>query len=258
MLKFLREKKGPTLLFLLTLSIAFITFRSGRLIPRLLRAPASQGPVKNQSGNHPVTPADNLFLKELRKYIAAPQKPDDNTLIRAFSRTSFRQDAYGVILTAYQPGLSNIRVISTKKTTEMNILRATMSMRTNIKASTFNWNDPATCRIQIDFISELPVPININNLCEECLSSNRFEPGIDGLIAEANGKKKYFLPGDAFFLSISCLKSTIESILKTFKNVPETEIKWSRLNTQSFISYKNSWIELYRGEPVIDKIEKKI
>ena len=102
MLKFLREKKGPTVLLILVVSITFFSLRAklNRMIPQLVHLGAILNTDHGQPGNHQITPADNLFLQELRKYITAPHMPDDKALIRAFTRTNFRQDAYGVILTA--------------------------------------------------------------------------------------------------------------------------------------------------------------
>ncbi|MBF0123364.1 MAG: MBL fold metallo-hydrolase [Candidatus Omnitrophica bacterium] len=259
MLKFIREKKSRIILFILILGISFIALRAGlpRLIPELNHSAEIQSTVNKYSENHQITREDNLFLQELRSYIAETKVPDDEKLIRAFSRTTFQKNSYGVVLTAYQSGLSIIRGISTKRTPEVNILKTATALRTHAKASSFNWNDPKSCRIQIDFIAEPLEPIDIKGLCEQCLSTKRFEPGVDGLVTEYKNKKKYFLPGDAFRLSIYSLKQTIENNLHYWKGVPKEMISWSRLHTQSFISYNDVWLELYRGQPIINNIDKQ-
>ncbi|MBF0595559.1 MAG: hypothetical protein HQL22_11425 [Candidatus Omnitrophica bacterium] len=250
MFDFLQKKKLPITLTVIAFAIGLVILLI--CVSQLHRFSINQNPSRSQSPTN--LTANDLFLQALKNYIAAPQEQNELSLIQAFSHTDLPRETSGVFLTIYQPPVPIIRIFSTRITTEQKILRTAKMLASHKRAGEFSLNDPDSYSLQLDFVTSPPVPVDINSLCDQCLDDKRFEPGVDGFETSVGDKKKFFLPGDAFVLSIYSLKPVIDTILRKWQNIPKEQIHWSRLHTLSFVSYKNTLVELYRGIPVIGNI----
>jgi RND family efflux transporter MFP subunit len=88
-------------------------------------------------------------------------------------------------------------------------------------------------------------------------NENHIELGVDGLTARTEQKQVYFLPGDSFvksYFSLKEIKSFLERSIGK-ENWPAAQLY--RFRTESFVSYKNTWIPLFRGYPRLGPVTPK-
>jgi hypothetical protein len=195
---------------------------------------------------------DEAFLAAIRNILVeGKQIPADNmTLPALFKQTSFPQEAYGFVSVLYEPGAKSYKAISTKRSSYEDIRYSLNALMDNAKFREFHPADKNKCRIQIDFILEKPQPADFQTFSQSSLKKDRFELGVDGLLGMHMDKTYYFLPGDAFVKSILYLDQLGAIMRKGFPGKPPLQaISFERFRTESYVSYEDRWIRLYRGYP---------
>jgi hypothetical protein len=110
-------------------------------------------------------------------------------------------------------------------------------------------------QIQLDFVTWSSGKLDLGELKTGVLGSDRFEPGVDGLLAVRSGHNKhYMLPGDAFTQSLLSMNQVEKYLDRKLKG---SLSKWSfrRFRTDSYLAHGSGWIPLYRGYPVTEEID---
>ena len=205
------------------------------------------------------TESNAVFLKEVRDILIAGKEvsSDNARLPGLFKQTDFPQDAFGFAVVLYEPKVKSYKAVSTKRSSYEDIRHAVNALMKNPKFKNFTVADPDKCRIQMDFILNKPEPVVFKSLSQSSLGKERFELGVDGLLAEHADKTYYFLPGDAFVKSVLYLDQLAKIMRNGLPNVPPLEaIKLSRFRTDSTISFGERWLKLYRGYPNIGLVTK--
>ncbi|MCX5716031.1 MAG: hypothetical protein NTV07_04105 [Candidatus Omnitrophica bacterium] len=179
----------------------------------------------------------------------------DNNIYSIYKKTRFPETFHGIVLTIYQPQTRRIRNIATGSNCEKDLLRALQGVLKNNRYKEFNFSDSST-RLQMDFILQKPEKIDLSRMSQNAIGTERFEIGVDGLLVIYGNKKLYFLPGDAFTQSILSLDHLKSYIKKRFRDIPFDKLTFYRFHTDSYISYQNVWLKLYRGYPIVGKLTK--
>jgi len=102
----------------------------------------------------------------------------------------------------------------------------------------------------MDFIIDKPQPYGINRLNTRSLGHERFEFGVDGLRIAVQSRRRYVLPGDVFVRSIFGKGQLMRYIKKLTGESEMTDLVFERFQSQSYVSFGDDWIRLYRGYPV--------
>ena len=207
----------------------------------------------------PTAPADLELLQKLRQ-ILAERKPvavDGRDFAGILKRSSFPRSAYGVALVVYEPGIRRFKSVGTRHSIAACLARTVNGAVQHPAFLNFHPKDAVRCRIQLDFITEPPQPVqNVAFLSLTSVGDRRFEAGVDGLMATLGEKRSYFLPGDAFVHSMMSLNPILRAIVSPFKNVGRNALQYYRFRTDSYISFNDRWIRLYRGYPVLGPLTR--
>lgn len=202
--------------------------------------------------------ADQRFLQELRTLLTSKNQQIKTAPLEAlFPETSFPKKFYGFAMMLYQPGEKRIVAVRQGKSAET-ISTVIHRMTLHPRLKDFQLSNPKKYRIQMDFITTpLDTPLKLDQLSLTSIDSQRFEVGVDGLRLSDGKKSAYFFPGDAYVFSILGPGQLKRHLEKSLPTVPLQEMQIKRFQSQSFISYENEWIPLYRGHPVVGTLEKK-
>jgi hypothetical protein len=198
---------------------------------------------------------DKAFLAYLRQNLVNKKAlvKEDPKLKNLFNRTSFPKSFNGIALIIYAKSNKRI-VIVRRKQKELESLRETINraiLHPRLDAM------GARSRFQLDFIIDDPAPISANDVFLTRNSYDRFEIGVDGLRMKTGGKVTYFFPGDAFVRSIHGVGQLQKYIEKTYSNVSIKNIQFQQFHTESYVSYRNYWLRLFRGIPVVGNIGRQ-
>ncbi|MBC8352359.1 MAG: UDP-N-acetylmuramoyl-tripeptide--D-alanyl-D-alanine ligase [Planctomycetes bacterium] len=100
-----------------------------------------------------------------------------------------------------------------------------------------------------------PWQVQVSNWAE-LKQRTRFELGVDGLRIVKEGKRRYFLPGDAFVRSILGIGQLRRHIQKLFPGDDIEQLTYYRFRSLSFVSgvEEGTWLPLYRGSPPVPEV----
>ena len=161
---------------------------------------------------------------------------------------------WGFALTVYQPGNQRLMVVRAGATpASENVRRVVEQTLAHPRHGEFDFGDRGRCRLQVDFIVDEPVPVDLSSLSQSSLDASRFEVGMDGLRIHSPGRCRYFLPGDAFVWSILSLDQLRRHIRRLFPRTPVDQLEYRRFRSVSCISTATSWIRLVRGYPAVSR-----
>jgi hypothetical protein len=178
--------------------------------------------------------------------------PDWDTLKEASANVMcFSHRCDRLVLILYQPGERRLMVIRRGDGAfSKALVRALTAMRKHPRIGNFAITDQERCRIQLDLILKPPEPCDIREIGMSRQGDLHFEIGIDGLVLEHDGKRIYILPGDAYvhsYMSMMQLRDRLRHLYG--QDVVET-FSFARFRSDSFISFGNRWIRLWRGHPL--------
>lgn len=243
------------------LCVAFFAYRA-----KITKLAEPNRPADNPSSASPsfayrANEADEDFLAALRKALLRAKEGTDvdtSRLVQQYSKTSFPKNIHGLALTLYQPGLGRQRSIAMNGTLSEYFSKVTKGISSKDKLSKLDLADNRLCRIQVDFILNPPSPFDFLSAIQSGDGPKRsFEMGIDGLWVQSDKKNYYFMPGDAYTKSTLSMGQLKRHIGKRFKDTPLNQLKFYLLRTESFISYGNEWLKLYRGYPLVGELSKE-
>jgi hypothetical protein len=198
---------------------------------------------------------DKAFLGYLRQKLLEKEAlvEDDPQLQRLFSRTSFPKSFGGFALIIYAG--SNKRIVIVRRAQEeLESLRKTIN-RAMLHPRLDAMGDRA--RFQLDFILEEIEPISADDVFRARNAPDRFEIGVDGLRMKNEGQVTYFFPGDAFVRSIQGTGQLRRYVERLFSGVSLEQIQFQRFRTESYVSYQDEWVRLFRGIPVVGRIGRQ-
>ena len=183
--------------------------------------------------------------------------PKDNFLTKKFNPQISQ-----VYITLFQEGLKPIRWGSKKENLHKSIKRVIAKLKLNPSFSLFNVADNKKCRILFEMITK-EYDCNIRNLTTMRMNSpNRFEPGVTGLKYTFKGITRFFMPTDGYTKSIMSVNQLLNHLSKQCQIAKKTDkiservhlmrrepIEYKLLQSVAFVSYDDSFIELFRGYP---------
>jgi hypothetical protein len=167
-----------------------------------------------------------------------------------------------VCVTLFQPPSQPLRFISIKDSFVNTVRHVANKLSERNRFGQFDVADPGKCRIMLEVITALE-PIDINELSENSIDVNRFEPGITGFRYDYEGRSNFYMPTDAVVYSHLAIRQTLNFIAKKLglgqftdriseriellKGMP---IGWFRTQGVAFITYGEKVLPLYRGYPM--------
>ncbi len=240
------------------------------------------------------TPQQDRFLTALRRSITTDTA--SNSFVGKAEANKFRDtglppSCWGFAVTLYQPGRERLMVVRVGQKTALDNVRSVLKqIPKHDRFGEFELNDWQRCRMQVDFIVDEPLATDLNTFSDSALpdaapairfemdreqigmlghtqvisampqltQSTRFELGVDGLRIVKDGKRRYFLPGDAFVRSILGMKQLQRHIQRLFPGEELEQLTFYRFRSVSLVSGLNAdgeqngdaaWLPLYRGMP---------
>ena len=102
-----------------------------------------------------------------------------------------------------------------------------------------------------------PTTVSLGARARFTAKQARFEVGVDGLRIVKEGKRRYFLPGDAFVFSILGLGQLRRHVGRLFPGEKIEALTFQRFRSISFVSgvEPGSWVPLYRGLPPVHEVK---
>jgi len=168
-----------------------------------------------------------------------------------------------VYITLFQEGQTPIRWGSKQETFEKTIARIIFKLKTHPEFYNFLVSKSSKCRIMFEMVMK-EYPCNIRNLTTMKMdSSNRFEPGVNGLKYVYNGIPRYFMPTDGYTKSILNVNQLLNYLSKQCGIAKKTNkiserahlmrreaIEYTFIQSKAYITYENRVLELERGYPL--------
>ena len=179
---------------------------------------------------------------------------DMDELDRLFSQTSFPQRVYCLVLVLYAPGQHRILVSRRAQNGSQcfsEVFHRLLSHPRRMELATLAF------RLQMDFVLEPPMPMNFFEVGMSQRGERHFEIGVDGLsFPGQDGKLQIFLPGDAYVRSIMGMDQLRLYLGATHEESYLRQAKFSRFHSESYLAVNNTWLRLYRGYPLVNKLDK--
>jgi hypothetical protein len=201
--------------------------------------------------------ADGKLLSLMRERLAqgAVISADDEALRALFEASSFPQTFNRVAVVVYQP--QRKRLVVVRRKSGWAGLAATLDrIHHHARYAEFDFANPETTRIQLDFIERAPTPVDVFDLEQGDSGADRFEAGIDGFRVSLDGEARYFLPGDAFVRSIHSDKQLRRRLASMIAEGDLEKAEVKRFISESYVSYGTSWIRLFRGIPIRGEVDR--
>ena len=207
--------------------------------------------------------ADRKLLAELKALfgdrswinVSNKERKLKQKVFSVFKQTSFPKLNYGVVLVFYKPGREILKFSSNRPGVD-GLWSVLWSAANHARLANYVSDGFMETRIQLDFIMSKPRALNLDRISSGNFSEARFEMGVDGLIVNAGGLKKVFLPGDAYVESVLTIAQLRRRLAAMFPNIPARDFGFRRFQSESYLSYENKWLRLYRGYPLVSTVSK--
>lgn len=200
--------------------------------------------------------AEATFLSHLMRIIAGAgaAKWDQEELNGLFADTVFPQRACRLALVLYAPGHKRILVSRDASSGPVLFSSVLKRLLAHPRYQSLAGED---FRLQMDFVVEPPVPIDLREVGSGKTGERHFEVGVDGLMFRAlDGKVHLFLPGDAFVRSIMGMGQLREYLARVYGKEVLEQTEFIRFRSQSFLMCGDRWHCLYRGYPLVGALSK--
>ena len=207
---------------------------------------AARGPLA-----YTPTEADEALLAAIREKLAdgSPISAEDAAFSALFDESSFPKEFDRVAVVVYQPGRRRILVV--RRNSGWPGLAASLDrIRQHRRYREFDFTDAESCRIQLDFIEKAPTAVDLDRLEQGGEGAKRFEPGVDGFRLAWADQARYFLPGDAFVRSVHSDGQLRRYLKRLLSGADLEEVRATRFVSESYVSFGDSWVRLFRGIPV--------
>jgi hypothetical protein len=200
----------------------------------------------------------NPFFADLRSAIVY-----NTTLDEKYDKLfNFDKDISQIYVTLFQEGNKPIRWGSKRESLSKTINRIIFKLRLNQQILNFHIENSSKCRILFEIVTK-EYPCNIRNLTAmKMVSPNRFDSGINGLKYTYKSIQRFFMPTDGYTKSIMSVNQLLNymskqcGISKKTNKISERvhlmrrkEIKYTFVESNAYITYKDEVLELERGYP---------
>jgi len=184
-------------------------------------------------------------------------------------KSRFNPDVSQIYITLFQPQLKLIRWGAKRGTMESTLKRIATKLKSNPRYLEFSVNNPDKCRIMFEMVTK-ESPCKISHLTTQKVSTNRFEPGINGLKYIYQGTPRFFMPTDAVTRSVMSVNQLLNYLSKTTGLAKQTNkiserislmrseaISYTFIESIAYITHKEKALPLYRGYPAPVKFNKE-
>ncbi|MEA3640886.1 MAG: hypothetical protein VBE63_13200 [Lamprobacter sp.] len=223
---------------------------------RLQLDPADfQAPEKRMPQYRP-TAGDNALLEHLTSTIRrAREHPDLAETDARFAASSFPQRFIRLILVLYAPGHS--RILISRGANKEQPIRCSEVFGRLLRHPRLALLARADFRLQIDFITSPPQPVDLYSVGMGPQGERHFEIGLEGLLfRDAQGKLQLFLPGDAYVRSIMGMRQLRDYLHQSHAEEYLRGTQIARFQSESYLSSGDQWLRLYRGYPLVGALSK--
>jgi hypothetical protein len=176
-----------------------------------------------------------------------------------------------VYITLFQNGFSPIRWGSKKKTLIETLNSIVKNLNSHKNIAQFDILDTKKCQIMFEMVIE-EYPCNIRNITGLNMhSSNRFEPGVNGLKWIYEGTVRYFMPTDGYTKSIMSISQLLNHLSKQCGISKQSDkiservhlmrrepIEYNFIKSIAYISFNDEILELERGYPLPIEFNKNV
>jgi len=180
-----------------------------------------------------------------------PTAPELEDVAAAYAQTRFPQAYLRLVLVLYAPGRPRILVTRAGEAFAGTFARLLAHpRRQDLAAGAF--------RLQMDFVTEPTEPIDFYAVGITRQGAQHFEVGVDGIQFHGqDGKRHFFLPGDAYVRSVMSMSQLREVLHKRHGEDYLRQCKAERFQSESYLwSRDGRWLRLYRGYPVVGALTR--
>ncbi|MBK5941225.1 hypothetical protein [Halochromatium roseum] len=207
-------------------------------------------PERRLPSDH-LTPGDTTLLAMLRAALQAAAPDWEALRVAVAGAQGFRQRCDRVVLILYQASEQRLMVVRRGGGGLGEALeQALKALKQHPRIGAFAVADQERCRIQLDIIAQPPVPCDIREIGMSRRGALHFEVGLDGLVLERDGKRIYVLPGDAYVHSYMGMKQLRRRLTRLYGNDVLDAYSFARFTSESYISFGERWVRLWRGHPL--------
>lgn len=199
---------------------------------------------------------DLELLTKLSEVIASGDwdKRKAVALNQLFATTCFSPDAVRLILILYSPGHKRI-LISRTLTKAGQFSEAVAALLDHPRCALLA---QTAFRLQLDFIQEPFLTVDFYRIGMHQSGKRHFEIGVDGLmIIGSDQKLHFFLPGDAYVRSLMSMSQLRHYLHNAYGEDYLRQARFKTFRSLSYLSSPNTWLQLYRGLPLIGAVCKQ-
>jgi hypothetical protein len=206
---------------------------------------------EDQAPQYQPAVGDSSLLTAMRALLCAATTDWGDLRSAVGSAVGLPQRCDRVVLILYQPHEQRLMVVrrGSGKLSEA-LEQALKALKKHPRIGAFAVADQKRCRIQLDIIAKPPVPCDIREIGMARSGALHFEIGLDGLVLERDGKRIYVLPGDAYVHSYMSMKQLRRRLTRLYGNDALDAFSFARFTSESYISFGDRWVRLWRGHPL--------
>jgi hypothetical protein len=195
--------------------------------------------------------ADAAFLKALSVAIRRGRMPDPPSgLDRLFAASSFPKNHRSLVIVLYAPRHKRILVSRGSLVFSAIFNRLLLHPRCATLAR-------ESFRLQLDFILDPLQPVDLYRVGMAQTGERHFEIGLEGLLfKDRQGKSQLFLPGDAYVRSIMGMGQLRDYLHQSHTEAYLRTTTFLRFHSESYVSFDDRWLRLYRGYPLVGMLTK--
>jgi hypothetical protein len=206
---------------------------------------------EDQAPQYQPAVGDSSLLTAMRALLCAATTDWGDLRSAVGSAVGVPQRCDRVVLILYQPHEQRLMVVRRGGGGLCEALeQALKALKQHPRIGAFAVADHERCRIQLDIIAKPPVPCDIREIGMARSGALHFEIGLDGLVLERDGKRIYVLPGDAYVHSYMSMKQLRRRLTRLYGNDALDAFSFARFTSESYISFGDRWVRLWRGHPL--------
>ena len=177
-----------------------------------------------------------------------------------FSLCLFPQRFCRLVMVLYAPGHKRVVVSREESADGDGMLRFSSVLKRLLAHPRRKELVRESFRLQLDFVVEPPMPVDLYKVGMGHLGERHFEIGVDGVtLRGSDGKLLIFLPGDAYVRSIMGMGQLRDYLHRVYGEEYVRQAEARRFRSESFISnaQENNWLRLYRGYPLVGELSRE-
>ena len=180
---------------------------------------------------------------------------DRLALQRALDQTSFPKQALRLILILYAPGHRRIVVSRAFDNADVDFVDVFQRLLAHARRAALA---DAAFSLQMDFVTQAPRRVDLNQIGMEQAGERHFEIGVDGLlIRTVDGKLHIFAPGDAYVRSVMGMGQLRDYLYRAHGEDVVRTSTFERFRSDSYLTSQDGWRALYRGYPQVGSVTRE-